>query len=28
MTADTPEWVAEKILAAARNEPEEQFMDA
>jgi len=28
MTADTPEWVAEKILGAARAEPKEQFMDA
>ena len=28
MTADTPEWVAERILAAARDEPKEQFMDA
>jgi short-subunit dehydrogenase len=27
MRADTPEWVAEKILLAAQNEPEEQFMD-
>ncbi|MCE1255350.1 MAG: SDR family oxidoreductase, partial [Anaerolineae bacterium] len=27
MQADTPEWVAEKILLAARDEPQEQFMD-
>ena len=25
--ADTPEFVAEKILASAVNEPDEQFMD-
>ena len=28
MVADTPEWVAGKILAAAHSEPKEQFMDA
>jgi short-subunit dehydrogenase len=27
IVVDTPEWVAEKILAAALNEPKEQFMD-
>ena len=27
MQADTPEWVAEKILLAAQQEPQEQFMD-
>jgi short-subunit dehydrogenase len=27
MQSDTPEWVAEKILLAAQNEPAEQFMD-
>jgi short-subunit dehydrogenase len=27
MQADTPEWVAEKILLAAQKEPEEQFMN-
>jgi NAD(P)-dependent dehydrogenase (short-subunit alcohol dehydrogenase family) len=27
MQADTPEWVAGKILLAAQKEPEEQFMD-
>jgi hypothetical protein len=25
--SDTPEFVAEKILAAAINEPDEQYMD-
>lgn len=25
--SDTPEFVAEKILAAALNEPDEQYMD-
>jgi short-subunit dehydrogenase len=28
MVADTPEWVAAKILAAAQTETKEQFMDA
>lgn len=27
MQADTPEWVAEKILLAVQKEPEEQFMN-
>ena len=27
-TADSPEWVADRILEAAQREPAEQFMDA